>query len=85
MEVSGERHGEVRHRAGGGRLGLPRREDGRYETGYAVSITRRFAAQVLDLVAPRPGERLLDVACGIGARGADAPCRFTTVGSLRRS
>lgn len=46
---------------------FPAGQDGRYETGYAVTMTRRFAPQVLDLVAPRPGERLLDVACGTGA------------------
>ncbi len=34
---------------------FPAGEDGRYETGYAVTMTRRFAPLVLDLVAPRPG------------------------------
>jgi ubiquinone/menaquinone biosynthesis C-methylase UbiE len=46
---------------------FPAGEDGLYETGFVATTTRGFAPLVLDLVAPLPGEHLLDVACGTGA------------------
>ena len=37
-----------------------------YERYFVPAIGRRFAEQVVEAAAPRPGERVLDVACGTG-------------------
>jgi ubiquinone/menaquinone biosynthesis C-methylase UbiE len=49
-----------------------------YERDLVPSIFMPLAARLLDTVAPRPGDHLLDVACGTGAVARQAAARVGT-------
>src|SRR5262249_6330058 len=56
---------------------------GRYEHGY--SFVWKHGADVIELLAPQAGERLLDLACGTGHLTAQLAARGAAVIGIDRS
>lgn len=53
-----------------------------YERELVPAIFRSWAAELVDLAAPRPGERVLDVACGTGIVARTAAARVGPGGTV---
>ena len=53
-----------------------------YEKYFVPIIGRPLAADLVDVAAPRPGERALDVACGTGVVARIAAERVGTAGTI---